>query len=59
MRLKIEKRLREHVENLSQAEKVNLVGSIIPEFQETLSTLRLVQLKYSTLTSRLSTPANS
>ena len=35
------------------------MGSIIPEFQDTLTKLRMMQLKYSTLTNRLSTPLNS
>jgi hypothetical protein len=42
-----------HVDQLSQSEKVNLIGNLVPEFSEVLDRLRKVTTKYDTLMSRL------
>ena len=45
-----------HVDQLSQSEKVNLIGNLVPEFSEVLDRLRKVTTKYDTLMTRLNPP---
>lgn len=45
----MEQRLMLHVDQLSQSEKVNLIGNLVPEFGEMLERLRKVTTKYETL----------
>lgn len=40
---------------MSQAERIDLLGKMVPEFREGLDMMRRTALKYNTLTNRLST----
>lgn len=42
-----------HVEQLSQSEKVNLIGNLVPEFSKVLDRYRIVTVKYETMMNRL------
>lgn len=42
-----------HVNSLSQSERVNLIGSLIPDFSIIMGRLRDITIKYQTLTNRL------
>ena len=53
MRKNMEDRLMQHVDLLSQSEKVNLIGKMIPEYSEAMFRLRTVSTKYATLINRL------
>ncbi len=53
MRKNLEQRLMLYIFPLSQSEKVNLIGNIVPEFGEVLDRLRQVTTKYETLLTRM------
>lgn len=53
LRKQMEQRLMMHVNQLSQSEKVNMIGNLVPEFGEALERLRTVSTKYDTLMQRL------
>jgi hypothetical protein len=49
----MEARLMTHVNSLSQSEKVNLVGNLVPDFSRLMTRLRDITVKYQTLINRL------
>lgn len=53
LRKQMEQRLMMHVNQLSQSEKVNMIGNLVPEFGKALERLRTVSTKYDTLMQRL------